>query len=82
MTFSFLRNKVYGPITKYFPSGTWIYYSRRGGDNHIWDSEFTKANYNNSRVIIILYVCWDQDHIFRFSQHNHSFAHSTTYLHW
>ncbi|KAJ6908746.1 hypothetical protein NC651_018961 [Populus alba x Populus x berolinensis] len=30
MTFSFLRNKVYGPITKYFPSGTWIYYSRRG----------------------------------------------------
>ncbi|KAJ7002552.1 hypothetical protein NC653_007904 [Populus alba x Populus x berolinensis] len=29
MTFSFLRNEVFGPITKCFPSGTWIYYSRR-----------------------------------------------------
>ncbi|KAJ6931983.1 hypothetical protein NC651_007621 [Populus alba x Populus x berolinensis] len=35
MTFSFLRNKVFGRITKYFPSGTWIYYSRRGGQSHL-----------------------------------------------
>lgn len=33
----FLTNRIlsyliYGPITKYFPSGTWIFYSRRGGE--------------------------------------------------
>ena len=32
MAFSFLCNVGFGPITKYFPSGTWIYYSRRGGE--------------------------------------------------
>nr|TKS04839.1 hypothetical protein D5086_0000139450 [Populus alba] len=36
----FLTNRIlsyliYGPITKYFPSGTWIYYSRRGGQSHL-----------------------------------------------
>ncbi|XP_024461566.1 rust resistance kinase Lr10 isoform X2 [Populus trichocarpa] len=35
LTNRILSYLIFGPITKYFPSGTWIYYSRRGGQPHL-----------------------------------------------